>query len=220
MKDCDIFSKEDCLYHSKEMLTNCRVTCRNYFKNEKHIPESLTELGGLEDLFVDPFGIKIPVCSEGDGFEKTILEDLIHFQIHIEKRLPYIPKFTKQGFKKVKMSEKLLNFLKKHMRDNSGGWMREVANSKNAIPNYMIVQNRKNKTKAMVQLPRTMNLPLSPPAKDFIHQELLHQAEAWSGVKLEQTWLYGVRRYTNNSILFSHVDRFVLFYFSIRICKR
>ena len=33
-------------------------------------------------------------------------------------------------------------------------------------------------------------------------------AEEWSGVKLQHTATYGVRRYTNGSWLTSHVDRF------------
>ena len=34
-------------------------------------------------------------------------------------------------------------------------------------------------------------------------------AEAWAGVELEFTAVYGVRRYLNNSALISHIDRLV-----------
>ena len=189
------------------MLTNCRVTCRNLFKNEKYLPESMTAAGGLEDMFVDAFGFHVPICSESAGFDKATGKDLIELHVTIDERQSYFPKFTQNGFRKARMPEKLFNFLKEYIRDNPHGWELEGDASRFVIPKYnMMVENKKNKTRSSITVSRTLLNPLNPQAEIFVVEQLLHEAEMWSGIKLEYWRTHGIRRYANNSVVFPHVD--------------
>ena len=57
---------------------------------------------------------------------------------------------------------------------------------------------------------RTYMMELSAEVLEEVREVLRPLAEAWSGVLLEHTSTYGVRRYTNNSWLVAHLDRFLI----------
>merc|ERR1719438_19527 len=67
--DCHNVTKLECHTNPKRMLTLCRETCRNHFKDDKYLPDILELAGGIDDVFMDPFGFKLNICSDADGFD-------------------------------------------------------------------------------------------------------------------------------------------------------
>ena len=62
-------------------------------------------------------------------------------------------------------------------------------------------------SRKMIKINRTLLLTLDSDDYKRVVHELWPMAEAWAGVELEFTSVYGIRRYLNNSALISHIDR-------------
>ena len=190
------------------MLTLCRETCRNHFKEEKYLPDILELAGGVEDVFVDPFGFKLNICSDADGFDDGQRSVFLSHAINGDENIPYIPKFTNIGFEKTKIPENLFQYLQNKIRENDipDNWIQEDGAA--IINNQIIVQNvEENSGKQVLNIPRSLLLNLNHEDVIKVFKVLGPMAESWSGIKLKPTSIYGIRRYLNNSALFSHIDK-------------
>ena len=100
-------TKYECLMNPPEMLSMCRQRCSALFSgDDKSVPEVLREAGGLGDTFTDPFGFKLNICSEAE-FNEEQRSFYISMNNILYKKLPYIPKFTEDGFEMTRIPESL-----------------------------------------------------------------------------------------------------------------
>ena len=206
-----IFSvtKEKCLDNPAEMLYLCRETCTKLHENEKILPEILRVLGGLGNIFTDQFGFKLNICSEAEFSEeqesKTLSNNLI-----IDERLPYIPKFTENGFEKSRIPESLFKYFDEKMKtqETLENWVQETAVAVGYINNQVLIENVNDGGRQdVLRFARTkvLSLDIEDIKNTFITLGPL--AEAWAGVKLKPSGIYGIRRYCHHSILLTHVDK-------------
>ena len=214
---CRRITKGDCLTPQQKkrqnMLIKCRKACKKLLiEEENFIPEDINAVGGVDDIFIDPFGFKLNICSEADGFDEAQRTVFVDFNMKIELLIPYIPKFTLTGIEKTRVPSDLLSFLDKKIKDGTkaNNWTVETSTQPGVINNqFMAEKGGEEDSRRIIRLNRTMLLTLDSETYKRVVMELLPLAEDWAGVQLEFTSIYGVRRYLNNSALISHIDRFI-----------
>mmetsp|Transcript_13142 Transcript_13142/g.13605 ORF Transcript_13142/g.13605 Transcript_13142/m.13605 type:complete len:285 (-) Transcript_13142:30-884(-) len=112
--------------------------------------------------------------------------------------------YTEIGFKKIKAPIAVYNALKKYYEENKANrkleqWSRAYTYTNHwESPSYMISVEDTGLRGAGALL------------KSKIWEGIRPIIEEWTGHKLKPTSLYGIRVYTNNSILATHVDRLPL----------
>ena len=213
---CRRVRKEDCSNpHTKrgqEMMIKCRQTCKKILiQEENYVSDDIKAVGGLDDLLVDKFGFKLNICSEAEGFDEQQRTNFVVFQNKNELVIPYIPKFTKTGIEKTRIPKELFSFLVEKIKngDKSNKWAVETKTAAGVINNQMMVEKvGVEDSRKMIKINRTLLLNLDSDDYKRVVHELWPMAEAWAGVELEFTSVYGIRRYLNNSALISHIDRF------------
>lgn len=108
------------------------------------------------------------------------------------------PKFTKDGFKKIKVPDEIWNYILKTY---------DSLKSKKRVekfPNQLKVIYNQDKTESPVDI---LSLAHKPDAKKWLHDKIQPILEEWSGQKIEPTMIYGIRSYKKGAILAEHVDR-------------
>lgn len=189
----------------------CRQTCRDKYHGVQahYLPEEILSFGGIDDIFVDQFGFKIGVCSLKEGFNDIQRDTYLRFFRAMDENIPYIPKFTKQGFWKTKIPEHLyLDILEMRAKAPQEDRMFEESSPSPGTINYQaIVENPVEEQSMVIKLNRTLMIELKNEISEKMFKILGPIAEEWSGVKLKPTSVYGLRRYLNNSALISHIDK-------------
>ena len=205
-EDCDNVSKYDCNMRPKEMLTRCRVKCTEHFESDLEIPD---RNGGVGNIFTDPFGFQINICSEAEGFDEAQRRTFVEYRVNIDETIAYIPRFTIKGVEKVKMPEMLFRYFRDKLEkeDVPENWIQETQTAAGVINNQILVENGTEGSKMVVKIPRSRLLYLDFKDVELIYKTLGPLAEEWAGVKLRPSAIYGIRRYVNNSALISHIDR-------------
>jgi prolyl 4-hydroxylase len=131
----------------------------------------------------------------------------LNFYIDCTSNFPVIfqsQNYTETGFKKMKAPKPLWNLLKNYWEANKENkekenWgMGNVYTNNWKAPTYMVsVENRKLRAGGSSM-------------KNKIWEAAKSTLEAWTGMKLQPTSLYGIRVYTEGAILAPHVDRLPL----------
>ena len=111
----------------------------------------------------------------------------------VKKLNKHIKAYTEKGFKKEFLDENLYKKLKVFFDENK-------VHIKNEHVSGNFIQSGKEK------VPSTL-LELNDELKNEIHESLRLPLENWSGVKLEPTYVYGIRDYKEGAILIPHRDR-------------
>ena len=188
-----------------------RHTCGEIYKHTKphFLPDEIVSYGGSEDIFVDQFGLQIGVCSLREGFNNVQRDTYLYYVKQVDKNIPYIPVFTKQGFWKSKIPHHLfvdiLEARSKALED--GKVFEEIPPAAGVINYQVVVENLQREQSKVLKLNRTLMIELKDEISEKIFKTLGPIAESWSGVKLKPTSVYGIRRYLNNSALMSHIDK-------------
>ncbi|KAL3943133.1 MAG: hypothetical protein SGBAC_002782 [Bacillariaceae sp.] len=126
-------------------------------------------------------------------------------RLEMSRRQPQsMVNYTETGFKKIKAPEKLWSLLKnywdanKHDKHKEEWGIGNVYTNNWAAPTYMVSVE----DKGLRGGGRSMKSNIWEAARPTI--------EAWTGMKLQATSLYGIRVYTEGAILAPHVDRLPL----------
>lgn len=105
-----------------------------------------------------------------------------------------IPNYTEIGFKKSELPKKLFRKITKFYRQNLSNQVSET------VPGDFILSTGESASgSSMVELPETL--------RQEIHACLKPRVEAWSGLDLESTFVYGIRVYHDGAVLKEHRDR-------------
>jgi len=191
------------------MLYYCRMECRDIYKDVQFddLPESIQELGGLGDLLDTEFGFQIPVCSLREGWSMKKATRLMEFRWRGDYLENMVPKITKEGFYKDRIPADLfkdiLEVRDKSIKDGRYRTEKDISgsNDRTVIVNDQLLESR------IMMIPRYDMISMDRAVSEKIFKQLGPTAEAWSGLKLTPTSLYGIRRYKNNSLLTVHTDR-------------
>ena len=70
-----------------------------------------------------------------------------------------------------------------------------------------VIQNFRTQQSRQIRINRTQMMELDTDLRREVFETLGPLAEAWSGLKLNPTSIYGIRRYRNMSTLLAHVDQ-------------
>ena len=207
MMSCSV-TKYECLMNPPEMLSTCRQRCTALFSGDKSVPEVLREAGGLGDTFTDPFGFKLNICSEAE-FNQEQRSFFISLNHILYKSLPYIPKFTEDGFEMTRIPESLYqHFIQKLQRKGKPeNWRLENDRLVVGFMNNQVMIESKDGRKEVLELARSSYLSLDMNDIKKTFAALGPLAERWAGIKLKPTYIYGIRRYGNGSALLSHADQ-------------
>ena len=166
--------------------------------------------GGLGDTLTDPFGFRLNICAEDEGFNEDQRQTFVEFNVNIDETLPYIPRFTEHGFEKTRIPEDLYHHLlqKLQEQDHPDNWVQETMTAPGVINNQVIIEHVEGGgEKEVLKFARSKMLGLSSEEIQLSFRRLGPLAEQWAGVKLRPTSIYGIRRYVNNSALISHIDK-------------
>lgn len=163
---------------------------------------NLCQVWTREDDFVDKWGVTIDWNNALDGWDeekRKTLQLLAKLNDHQPK---VVPAFTELGFLKMAIPESLYEFIlsqKLHYQTSvEPCYDTAHLNCNRLLPNGTKVP-KKNVLLVQVRDPRVFH--------DVIVAEMDPILESWSGISLESSAVYGIRRYLNGSYLNLHVDR-------------
>jgi len=126
--------------------------------------------------------------------QQSSKEENIQRMVHAFKSAhKEVPKYTEIGFKKETMDKSIHQKILDFYQENDA-----LLKVENVAGGFV-------KTEGEGSPSHTIEMP--DELRDEIHQSFLKRAEAWSGIKLLPTYVYGVRVYNRGATLESHVDR-------------
>lgn len=188
-------------------LAECRQSCRDLYHGvaDEHLPHMIKLYGGLEDYVVDGFGFKYDLCSPNKGFTSQGRVDVLFHCAAYNMTLDWVPSFTKVGFEKTIIPTDLYKDIIAEYDELKKSMVVEGCHP--GVINCQTIEESEDKCYTSDNR-RTFLMLLSPYLLETIKATMLPLAETWSGVKLEHTSTYGIRRYTDGSWLVSHIDKY------------
>lgn len=145
----------------------------------------------IEAITTKAFGISPPSgTGEGHDFEREIKRTLLNeWRRHNRVQRTFSP----LGFKKGRLPDDVFSSMSAFYYNNRFNKVNEEWNGKGVFVNWWEIDC------SFIQIPWDL--------KGKWQKRLLELVEAWAGVKIEQTDMYGLRRYEHGARLLSHVDR-------------
>jgi len=201
--------KNMCELEGEAMLNECRETCRNHYSGQPfhHLPDALQEYGGVETSLTDQFGFQVNLCSLSEGFDVAQRGLFLKFYHECQLQKPYVPKLTKMGFMKGRIPEAIfVDILEAREKALAAGNITEEFVDPGVVNTQAILEND-DKESWLVTVPRLRIIELQDSVKEKIFKTFGPIAEDWSGVRLQPTSVYGIRRYLNRSSLIAHLDK-------------
>jgi len=133
------------------------------------------------------------------------VRDRLLFQMALNhEQLEWVPRLTEAGFQKVPVPRGLWRSLSRDYQRVRPRMVQESCIQ--SVINCQEVQVEAGES-FLRNVQRTYMMELAAEVLEEVREVLRPLAEAWSGVLLEHTSTYGVRRYTNHSWLVAHLDR-------------
>lgn len=105
-----------------------------------------------------------------------------------------IPNYTEIGFKKSKLPQALFHKIRKFYRQNLPNQVGETVTG-----GFILGTGESARGSSLVELPEAL--------REEIHACLKPRVEAWSGIDVEATFVYGIRIYHDGAVLKEHRDR-------------
>ena len=154
--------------------------------------------------YQDHFGIKMNWMDPNDGWCQHKRLDWMKHRRMFNQQLLEMPRYTKLGFKKMKIPKKLFDLIVEECDDNfkyetCEGGVDKVINCQQ-IDSEGQVKDKEINFKA--------DFFDESVVKRRIKKSLKPILEKWSGVELRNKMkLYGIRRYKKGALLWEHLDR-------------
>ena len=184
-------------------VVDCRGSCQQLYRG-KQLPDILRQLGGLEDVVTDVFGVELDVCSHADGMDRMMRYSVLRHHVTGQRVPAWVPSFTETGWKVVDIPIQLVGML-------AMARLRKKSEEEPCVPsvtafNCQVLVEDEDECRTEHSA-RQEVIPLDDQLKDTILSTLLPMAEDWAGVSLSGTSVYGIRRYKAGSWLAAHVDQ-------------
>ena len=198
-----------------QMTGNCRQTCKQWIKDNEDrikVPTELELIGRYEDVVTDVFGEKFNTCDMAWG--NTYYSNDIYLSmapVGFEQGGKITPRFTEEGFKKMKIPKKLYATIlsnRKKLLKSGEKWQIEYC-----VPGLQSCDRIYESVQAQechqVSAGNYWFLRLDEATKKSVFEQMRPLAEKWIGNKFELvgTSAYGLRKYTRGATLGAHVDK-------------
>ena len=154
--------------------------------------------------YQDHFGIKMNWMDPNDGWSQHKRLDWMKHRRMFNQQLLEMPKYTKSGFKKMKIPKKLFDLIVEECDDNFKYETCENGVDK-VINCHQIDSEGRVKDK---EINFKADFFDESVVKRRIKKSLKPILEKWSGVELRNKMIiYGIRRYKKGALLWEHLDR-------------
>jgi len=188
------------------MLTSCRETCRQYYSG-REVADEVEYLGGLNDTVRDVFGEEIPICDEKEGVNSVFRYSLLRHRLATLAQPAWVPSFTERGFVVEDLPNVMLGMLNVARMQKSKEAKEEQCVADISCFNCQDLVEDKKECKVPRHSKKQLIMPLTPQLKDTLMEALHPIAEAWAGMRLLGSSVYGIRRYTRGAWLATHLDQ-------------
>ena len=91
-------------------VVDCRISCQQLY-TDKQLPDIVRQLGGLEDIVKDVFGVELDVCSSSEGMDPVMRYSVLRHRVTGLRAPAWVPSFTETGWKVVDISSQLVGKL-------------------------------------------------------------------------------------------------------------
>jgi len=188
------------------MLTSCRETCRKHYRG-REFSQTVEYLGGLNDTVLDIFGEVMPICDEKEGVNSVFRYSLLRHRLASFVQPGWVPSFTKTGFMVEDLPNTLVGMLNVARMKKAKEAEEEPCMADISCFNCQKLLEDKKECKVPTHSKKQLILPLPGQLKETLMETLHPMAEAWSGLRLHGSSVYGIRRYTNGAWLATHLDQ-------------
>lgn len=152
-----------------------------------------------------PYEELLEGCRQHYGLRKMACDSTEKDRIAMNKRQPMsVQNYTEIGFKKIKAPKGVFDLIKEFWEKNKDKQTPEKWNSGNTYTNHWVAPTY------MVSVEDTGLRGGGVYLKNKIWDLAKTTLEEWTGEELTPCSLYGIRVYTENSVLATHVDRMPL----------
>jgi len=194
------------LQYSAAMLSFCTEACRKVHGNEPSLLKDILSTGGAEEVLTGVMGDRIPWCSLQEGYNSRTRYSFIKTNVMGLAVRKFIPPIT-TGFLKSKMSSNLHQILLS-FRDSKLVANESYPEKRSCIRGeYNYYDNKFTEECSRTHTEQVQVMFIGQKERKAIFKELHPKAEEWSGIKLKQTAIYGIRRYFRGATCFTHTDR-------------
>lgn len=136
---------------------------------------------------------KLDIYPTSEGCQSIVFKKYYNHRAAFQKTPnEYIPAYTKQGFLKKRIPDYLFHKILSFYFDNINTTSSEI--------DRFHIKGKNNEVSSEI-------IELSDEIKIDIHESLHPLMEAWIGHQLEPTFVFGIRRYLDTSVLQNHRDR-------------
>ena len=184
-------------------VVECRISCQQMY-TDNQLPDIVRQLGGLEDIVKDVFGVELDVCSGSEGMDRVMRYSVLRHRLTGGRAPAWVPSFTETGWKVVDIPSQLVGML-------AMARLRKKSEEETCFPsvtafNCQVMVEDEDECRIEHSAKQEL-IPLDSQLKDTILSTLQPMAEDWSGVSLVGTSVYGIRRYKAGAWLAAHVDQ-------------
>ena len=188
------------------MLTNCRETCRQHYRG-REVSQEVEYLGGVNDTVRDVFGAVMPICEEKEGVDSVFRYSLLRHRLATLLQPAWVPPITEQGFMVEDLSNVMLGMLNVARMQKGKEAVEEKCMPEISCFNCQNLVEDKKECKVPKHSKKQLIIPMTPQLKDTLMENLHPLAEAWAGMRLLGSSVYGIRRYTRGAWLATHLDQ-------------
>ena len=184
-------------------VVDCRSSCWQLYR-DRQLPDIVRQLGGLDDVVKDVFGVELDVCSHADGMDHVMRYSVLRHRLTGLIAPAWVPSFTETGWRVVDIPSQLVGMLAMaRLRQKS---KEEPCFTSFTAFNCQVLVEDDDECRSEHSAKQEM-IPLDSQLKDTILSTLQPMAEEWAGVPLAGTSVYGIRRYKDGAWLAAHVDQ-------------
>ena len=72
----------------------------------------MMEIGGFGDNIIDLLGVPLDICNLQDGLDRVLRRSILRHRLVGVRQPPWVPAFTKEGFRQVDIPVQLMGILK------------------------------------------------------------------------------------------------------------
>jgi hypothetical protein len=184
-------------------LVDCRASCQAALAGREE-PALVAELGGAGEMVVDRFGVRLEVC----GLARPVRRAVLQHRLVAERARAWVPAITETGFKVEEIPGRVAGML--GIARAQGEWREEPCESHVPFNCQVAVEGPEEcrmEHSGLQHLLPVSDYMTGGRLGETVLAALLPLGEAWAGLRLRPSAMYGIRRYRRGAWLAGHVDQ-------------
>ena len=159
------------------------------------------------DTVMHVFGAVMSICEEKEGVDSVFRYSLLRHRLATLLQPAWVPPITEQGFMVEDLSNVMLGMLNVARMQKGKEAVEEKCMPEISCFNCQNLVEDKKECKVPKHSKKQLIIPMTPQLKDTLMENLHPLAEAWAGMRLLGSSVYGIRRYTRGAWLATHLDQ-------------